>query len=212
MSNKNIARELTLTATENLADEIIFKTANTLLEDTIKSIPFASVITGSIESYTKFRILKEQKQLLAFIQEAENINIGFIEKFFKDKDNLELGLEVLGILDQTYLEKQAKIMGRATILFKSLSISKQKFDKYTYIITKLNNHLITIIENLQTEITTNSSMSIISLPIPNMDLISFGFIQKLPDGSWFSEAQNKTPFDHKITDEYFYFYENVFKD
>ena len=212
MSNKNIARELTLTATENLADEIIFKTANTLLEDTIKSIPFASVITGSIESYTKFRILKEQKQLLAFIQEAENINIGFIEKFFKDKDNLELGLEVLGILDQTYLEKQAKMMGRATILFKSLSISKQKFDKYTYIITKLNNHLITIIEHLQTEITTNSSMSIISLPIPNMDLISFGFIQKLPNGSWFSEAQNKTPFDHKITDEYFYFYENVFKD
>ncbi len=212
MSNKNIARELTLTATENLADEIIFKTANTLLEDTIKSIPFASVITGSIESYTKFRILKEQKQLLAFIQEAENINIGFIEKFFKDKDNLELGLEVLGILDQTYLEKQAKMMGRATIFFKSLSISKQKFDKYTYIITKLNNHLITIIENLQTEITTNSSMSIISLPIPNMDLISFGFIQKLPDGSWFSEAENKTPFDHKITDEYFYFYENVFKD
>lgn len=212
MSNKNIARELTLTATENLADEIIFKTANTLLEDTIKSIPFASVITGSIESYTKFRILKEQKQLLAFIQEAENINIGFIEKFFKDKDNLELGLEVLGILDQTYLEKQAKMMGRATILFKSLSISKQKFDKYTYIITKLNSHLITIIENLQTEITTNSSMSIISLPIPNMDLISFGFIQKLPDGSWFSEAENKTPFDHKITDEYFYFYENVFKD
>ena len=212
MSNKNIARELTLTATENLADEIIFKTANTLLEDTIKSIPFASVITGSIESYTKFRILKEQKQLLAFIQEAENINIGFIEKFFKDKDNLELGLEVLGILDQTYLEKQAKMMGRATIFFKSLSISKQKFDKYTYIITKLNNHLITIIENLQTEITTNSSMSIISLPIPNMDLISFGFIQKLPNGSWFSEAQNKTPFDHKITDEYFYFYENIFKD
>ena len=212
MSNKNIARELALTTAKNLADEIIFKTATTLLEDTIKSIPFASLITGSIESYTKFRTLKEQKQLLAFIQEAENINVRFIEKFFKDKDNLELGLEVLGILDQTYLEKQAKIMGRATILFKSLSISKQKFDKYTYIITKLNSHLITIIENLQTEITTNSSMSIISLPIPNMDLISFGFIQKLPDGSWFSEAQNKTPFDHKITDEYFYFYENVFKD
>lgn len=150
MSNKNIARELTLTATENLADEIIFKTVNTLLEDTIKSIPFASVITGSIESYTKFRILKEQKQLLAFIQEAENINIGFIERFFKDKDNLELGLEVLEILDQTYLEKQARMMGRATILFKSLSISKPNFDKYTYIITRLNSHLIYLIEELYT--------------------------------------------------------------
>jgi len=49
--------------------------------------------------------LKEQKQLLAFIQETENINHGFIEKFFKNKENLELGLEILGILDQTYLEK-----------------------------------------------------------------------------------------------------------
>ena len=46
MSNKNIARELALTTAENLADEIIFKTATTLLEDTIKSIPFASLITG----------------------------------------------------------------------------------------------------------------------------------------------------------------------
>ena len=130
MSNKNIARELALTTAENLADEIIFKTATTLLEDTIKSIPFASLITGSIESYTKFRTLKEQKQLFAFIQEAENINVGFIEKFFKDKDNLELGLEVLGILDQTYLEKQARMIGRATFLFKGLEISKQEFDKY----------------------------------------------------------------------------------
>ena len=130
MSNKNIARELALTTAKNLADEIIFKTATTLLEDTIKSIPFASLITGSIESYTKFRILKEQKQLLAFIQEAENINVRFIEKFFKDKDNLELGLEVLGILDQTYLEKQARMIGRATFLFKGLEISKQEFDKY----------------------------------------------------------------------------------
>ena len=132
MSNKNIARELALTTAKNLADEIIFKTATTLLEDTIKSIPFASLITGSIESYTKFRTLKEQKQLLAFIQEAENINVRFIEKFFKDKDNLELGLEVLGILDQTYLEKQARMIGRATFLFKGLEISKQEFDKYMY--------------------------------------------------------------------------------
>jgi len=85
MSNNKLASELVLTATENLADEFLFKTANTFLEDAIKSIPFASLITGSIETYSKFRTLKEQRQLLAFIQEAENINQGFIEKFFKDK-------------------------------------------------------------------------------------------------------------------------------
>ena len=212
MSNKNIARELALTTTENLADEIIFKTANTLLEDTIKSIPFASLITGSIESYTKFRTLKEQKQLLAFIQETENINHRFIEKFFKNKENLELGLEILGILDQTYLEKQARMIGRVTLLFKDEKISKQDFDKYTYIITKLNNHLITLISKLYAEYSINSPQSIISIPLPNMDLISFGFIHKLAEGSWFEEAQNATPYDYKIHDDYFYFYENIFKD
>lgn len=181
MSNKNIARELALTTAENLADEIIFKTATTLLEDTIKSIPFASLITGSIESYTKFRTLKEQKQLFAFIQEAENINVGFIEKFFKDKDNLELGLEVLGILDQTYLEKQARMIGRATFLFKGLEISKQEFDKYTYIITRLNSHLIYLIEELYT-IETNRDDPEFEYDISNanMDLVSFQFLIEVP--------------------------------
>ena len=46
MSNNKLASELILTATENLADEFLFKTANTFLEDAIKSIPFASLITG----------------------------------------------------------------------------------------------------------------------------------------------------------------------
>lgn len=212
MSNKNSKIDLAFTATENLADEILFKTANTFLEDAVKSIPFASLISSSIQAYTQFRTLKEQKQLLAFIQETETNNHTFIENFFKDKNNTELGLEILGILDQTYLEHQARMIARTALLKQQGKISKQKFDKYTYIITKLNSYLITMIDNLQREITKNSSTFIISLPSPNMDLISFGFIQKLPDGSWFSEAQNKTPYDHKITDDFFKFYENIFKD
>ena len=220
MSNKNIARELALTTAENLADEIIFKTATTLLEDTIKSIPFASLITGSIESYTKFRTLKEQKQLLAFIQEAENINVRFIEKFFKDKDNLELGLEVLGILDQTYLEKQARMIGRATIFFKSLSISKQKFDKYTYIITKLNNHLTNIVEEtyqlhqqrlsdpLQTHYPPNS----IDLQNANMDLLSFGFLIFNQPPHWGDEYKKYLKSQYTVQEKFLYFYHNIFKD
>ena len=58
MSNNKLASELVLMATENLADEFLFKTANTFLEDAIKSIPFASLITGSIETYSKFQTLK----------------------------------------------------------------------------------------------------------------------------------------------------------
>ncbi|WP_374663652.1 hypothetical protein [Acinetobacter sp.] len=139
MSNKNTARELALTTAENLGDEILFKAANTFLEDAIKSIPFASLISGSIQTYTQFRTLKEQKQLLAFIQETKTNSPDFINNFFKDKNNTELGLEILGILDQTYLEHQARMIGRATLLKHHGKISKQEFDKYTYIITKLNN-------------------------------------------------------------------------
>ena len=211
MSNKNTIRELALTTTENLADEIIFKTANTLLEDTIKSIPFASLITGSIESYTKFRTLKEQKQLLAFIQETENINHRFIEKFFKNKENLELGLEILGILDQTYLEKQARMIGRVTLLFKDEKISKQDFDKYTYISTRLNSHLILLIDELYS-IETNQDDPEFEFDIenPNMEFISFQFLVEVPSPL---NLDGKTKIArYKRTNSFFYFYENIFKD
>ncbi|MCJ8511863.1 hypothetical protein [Acinetobacter lwoffii] len=212
MTKHGNTSEILLTTTENLSDEILFKTANSFLEDAVKSIPFASLITGSIETYTRFRILKEQKQLLAFIQETENLDNGFVEKFFKQKSNAEIGLEILGILDQTYLERQARMVGRVTLLLKDKKISKQEFDKYTYIITKLNNHLITLIENLYLEYSINPHQRIVSIPLANMDLISFGFIKKLADGSWFSEAQNNTPYDYKIQEEYFFFYKYIFKD
>lgn len=42
MSKNKITNELLLTTAENLTDEILFKAANTFLEDAIKSIPFSS--------------------------------------------------------------------------------------------------------------------------------------------------------------------------
>jgi len=211
MSNNKLASELVLTATENLADEFLFKTANTFLEDAIKSIPFASLITGSIETYSKFRTLKEQRQLLAFIQEAENINQGFIEKFFKDKNNIQLGFEILGILDQTYLEKQARMIGRVTLLFKDGKIPKQDFDKYTYISTRLNSYLILLIDELYS-IETNQDDPEFEFDIenPNMEFISFQFLVEVPSPL---NLDGKTKIArYKRTNSFFYFYENIFKD
>jgi hypothetical protein len=76
------------------------------------------------------------------------------------------------------------MIGRATLLKYNGKISKQEFDKYTYIITKLNNHLTNIVEEtyqlhqqrlsdpLQTHYPPNS----IDLQNANMDLLSFGFL------------------------------------
>ena len=204
--------DLALTTAENITDEIVFKTASTFLEYLIKSVPFSPIIISLIDAYSNFETAKKQKQLLNFIQQTEEINHGFIAKFFKEKSNSELGFEILGILDQTYLDQQARMVGRTLILLQKNDISKQEFDKYTYIITKLNNHLLMLIEELHTKFMENSPKVIISLPNANMDLVSFGFIEKLLDGSWFAEAQNETAFDYKITNEYFYFYKNIFKD
>lgn len=212
MSNKNSLNEIALTTTENFAKEIIVGSATSFLEDIAKSVPIASTALALTKAYSNYKTAKDQRQLLAFIQAADEIDDRFIESFFQNSNNTELGFEILGILDQTYLEKQARMIFKATKLFKNHEISKLEFDKYTYIITKLNNHVITLISKLYAEYSINPHQRTISIPLPNMDLISFGFIQKLAEGSWFSEAQNTTPYDYKIHDDYFYFYENIFKD
>lgn len=220
MSIKKNISSLALQTTENITDEILFKAANTFLEDAIKSIPFASLITSSIDTYTKFKILKEQKQLLAFVQETENIDNGFIGNFFKDKENTELGFEILGILDQTYLERQARMIGRSTILLKNKEISKIEFDKFTYVITRLNNHLFYIIEQIfnlyqqrkddpnQRKYPQNS----INIQNPNMDLLSFEFLEPTQEPFWGGEDDNiYRASKYIVTENFLYFYNQIFK-
>ncbi|WP_029574479.1 hypothetical protein, partial [Acinetobacter sp. P8-3-8] len=87
MSNKQNLNDITLNTIENIADEVLFKSATTLLEDITKSVPVASIVLGLTKAYTNYKNAKEQKQLLAFIQESQNTDPDFIEKFFKDKTN-----------------------------------------------------------------------------------------------------------------------------
>ena len=162
-----------------------------------------------------YKTAKDQRQLLAFVQEVENINNGFIEKFFKDKDNTELGYEILGILDQTYLEKQARMIGRTAVLFKSLKISKQDFDKFTYIITKLNQHLFSQIIQLNDLYIENIDFEGgASIPFLNMDFISFGFVERRFEPS-FGDADlllNFKNHEYLVQNEFTEFYEKIFKD
>ena len=210
MSNKQNVNNLLLTATENMFDEIVYKTTNTVVDEMIKSIPLASIITTSIDTYKNFKILKEQKQLLAFIQEAENIDQGFIEKFFQNKDNTEIGLEILGILDQTYLEHQARMIGRAAFLLKNGDIDKSQFDEYTYIVSRLNNHLISLIESLYS-VETNKDDPEFNYDVknPNMELVSFGFLIEVPAQLYLGVTQIA---QFKKTDHFNYFYNNIFED
>ncbi|MGE8558950.1 MAG: hypothetical protein EON51_01200 [Acinetobacter sp.] len=211
MSNKQNINEIALSTAENIADELIFKSATTFVEDLAKSVPVASVVLGLTKAISNYKTAKDQRQLLAFIQEAQNTDRGFIEKFFKDKNNTELGFEILGILDQTYLEKQVKMIARSTKLFKDQIISKQQFDQYTYIVTKLNNHLINLLQELYS-LKTNKEYPEFEFDIsnPNMELVSFQFLIEV-ESPLVLDGKTKIA-RYKRTDEFYHFYENVFKN
>ena len=176
MKNKQKLNEVLLNTAENLADEIIFKTATTFLEDLTKSIPVASIILNLTNAYSNYQTSKNQRQLLSFISQLQSVDPQFIEKFFLNKSNTELGFEILGILDQTYLEKQARMLGRTIILYKDEKISKQQFDKYTYIITKIDNYLANKIKHLhKLYFEKVDSAGIALVPLQPQEFISFGF-------------------------------------
>ena len=202
MSNKNPLNEVALTTTENLAKGLLITSTTSLIEDFAKAVPFATTAIALTQAYSNFKSAQSQRQLLTFIQEVENINHGFIEKFFQNKDNTQIGLEVLGILDQTYLEKQAKMIGRIALLKSNNKILKKDFYKYAHIVTRLNNYLIDEIESLYRE--GNSFKGLMELPVedpnledhsrlshPNLDLVSFGFLKEYADDDkpfWNSET------------------------
>lgn len=211
MSNKQNMSEIALSTAENIADELIFISTTTFVEDLAKSVPVASVVLGLTKAISNYKTAKDQRQLLAFIQEAQNTDRDFIEKFFKDKNNTELGFEILGILDQTYLEKQARMIARSTKLFKDQIISKQQFDQYTYIVTKLNNHLINLLQELYF-LKTNKEDPEFEFDIsnPNMELVSFQFLIEV-ESPLVLDGKTKIA-RYKRTDEFYHFYENIFKD
>jgi len=103
------------------------------------------------------------------------------------------------------------MIGRVTLLFKGGKISKQDFDKYTYIITRLNSHLILLIDELYS-IETNQDDPEFEFDIenPNMEFSSFQFLIEVPSPL---NLDGKTKIArYKRTNSFFYFYENIFKD
>lgn len=215
MSNKENLSEITLNTIENTVDEIIFKSTTTILEDIARSVPITSVILGFTKAYTNYKTAKEQKQLLAFIQEADNSEQGFIEDFFQNRTNTELGFEVLGILDQTYLEKQARMIFRTLKLLKDSKITKLEFDKYTYIITKLDQYLISKIIALKNIFDRNLMFQRPSTaPAQPLEFVSFGFIERQIEPALGDEdiLNNFKENEYLITDFFIVFYDNIFND
>lgn len=149
-------------------------------------------------------------QVKTFLETLELDNKA-IEKFMAENpDHQRLGFEIFKILENTILEDQARMLAKTFQIFTQEEISKQDFDKYTYIITRLNNHLIHLIKELSL-IETNKDDPDFEYDIqnPNMDLAGFNFLVQVPSQLYPGGIQIA---QFKRTETFYYFYENIFKD
>ena len=132
-----------------------------------------------------------------------------IEKFMADHPSHErLGFEIFKILENTLLEEQARMLAKSFLLLTQNQISKQDFDRYTYAITRLDNFLIQVINELAlTHAKCDPPHFEYDIQNPNMELVNFGFLTEVSSPLYLGASQISR---FKKTNIFFYFYENIF--
>ena len=129
----------------------------------------------------------------------------------KNPNHQRLGLEIFKILESTILEKQAQLLAKSFKYLTKKEIDDKTFNQYTYIITKLNNHLINLLQELYFLKTNNENPEFeFDISNPNMELVSFQFLREV-ESPLVLDGKTKIA-RYKRTDEFYHFYENIFKD
>ncbi|MEI1702474.1 hypothetical protein V8P79_08515 [Acinetobacter baumannii] len=142
MINKHLMIEISKIATKNISLAIV---------DNI-SLGLGSGIKNTADEIKEYAELCNDAlyhmQIKTFL-ETIDLNQDEVNKFFNDNpDNQRLGVEIFKILEQTYVERQGRMIARAFKLLAVSKIDRLKFDKLVHIITRLNPYLISSIENI----------------------------------------------------------------
>lgn len=191
------------------AQELLYETSNSAL----LGIPEA-LKNATHKIYTQSKLNNEALYYLQVRTFLETLDLDEkeISKFMQENpDHQRLGLEIFKILENTLIEKQAIMLAKTFKLYASGHLSKQNFDKYTYIITKLNQHLINLLQELFFLKTNNEDPEFeFDVSNPNMELVSFQFLREV-ESPLVLDGKTKIA-RYKRTDGFYHFYENIFKD
>lgn len=151
-------------------------------------------------------------QVKTFLETADLDQEQVTEFLNINPDNLRLGLEVLKILESTYLEEQALYLAKAFRKFVLAEITRERLDQYFHVIGQLNNHISFELKNDLTKCTKDFTKF---LDIPNctknQPLQTIGFIAEelfMPELGKVSQRKFKPSFKYKRTE----LYENFFND
>lgn len=176
-------------------------------------IPEALKTTIS-DTYTQSKMANDALYYLQVKTFLETVNLSYeeVSQFMNENpDHQRLGLEIFKILEQTTLEHQARMIAKAFNLYTKKDIQKQEFDKYTYIITRLNNHLILLIDELYIIETNRDDPELVfDISNANMEFVNFQFLIEVPSPLNLDGKIKISRF--KRTENFYYFYKKIFKD
>ncbi len=206
MNAKNQILGITSEVTENLVDNILLNTTENALEEVIKAFPIVGALKGLYQGFTQYQLNKRAQQFLYFIEECESRDPGDILKIFKDKSNVEMGMEIINALDTSYLVNHAQMLARVTLLYDTEEISREKFLEYVHVIPRLTSHLLTQIKYCYEQqlllIAANKSDD--GFGGGDFELVGYKFLSPVPLASG--------GFRYKGTTHLKFFYENIYQN
>jgi hypothetical protein len=166
---------------ENSFDNVVLATTETVIEVATKSFPIVSAVKGLFNGISTYNENKRMILFLSLVRECEQQQAGKILEIFQNKNNIEMGGEIINALENSYLEKQAKMIARSALLYDAKEIDRSKFLKLTHIIPKLTSFLLEQLANcyalhLERKNTGNYRIFNSDCDGAGQELTSFGFL------------------------------------
>jgi len=220
--------EIALTASESLIKTVVEGVTDGIGSDLFSAIPFASSIVAIGKAFNNYKNVKYYRNLHAFIYESDEQE-KFAKKFFSEKSNAELGLEILSLIEQTYLERQARMIARITRMWKETGeINQDQFDEYANIIVSFDSYLIKQFEKYmqykKPDESKSYGMTLTATGVqlgqqhdemfiyPNMIFVTHGFLRQNTQTNVVIGGAFQKDAHYSITDKAHYFYSKIFKD
>lgn len=219
--------DIATSTADGLVKKILEDVTTGIGGEVLSEVPVVSSLFAVGRAISALKDARYRKNLISFFNESEE-NKGFMKRFFEDKSNAEIGLEILGLVERSYLEQQAEMLARATRMWRETKeIDKEKFDEYANIILSFDAYLIRQFEayiNYKRPI-KSANQGIVIGPNginlgepkhemflhPNMFFVSIGFlrqneIKNVAMGGSFNKESH-----YSITEKAYDFYEKIFK-
>ena len=198
--------EVALNTSENLLDPLLADATENLAEGFLKAIPFGGSVVAIGKAIANVRDARYTKQLTEFFHESEDTK-EFAQKFFKDKSNVEIGMEVLSLVERTYLAKQARMIARAFRLWKEEKVfDKELFDDYVSVIMTFDNHLIREFEKVMQTVPDALFRQV------NLTLVTHGFLEAERSTKIVTQGVHQTTGKYLKTKRAYHFYDYIFRE